>query len=450
MRKKILTISIFLIGITIYAGGPKSGEKSDTPIITFFTENNMELICIVDNLRIREKPDTKSAILGKMMIYETAQIMEKQSGTAGKVKDFWYKITDKNNITGWVFGDYIGYPFKKMDDNSLIYVKSDELKEKTRDFLRTRGAILYVNSESGVTNHINLEGSVPGYSRRMHILSIEQPEWNSKESGNQFSKYFRTFTPSQIIYYKNSIYGNNSIGVAGLSIETCNQEAGEYYPSSTILLVQDKGSTIAFDETIYNYFEDYLTSRITYKKLKNFILRYESGLPHMISDRDFKIIVSKLNDVEKSQLLYFYGKNPYFCYADEQTDKIRLLFNSDLQNIYPFPIGRYLKMRNVSEIDISFVKNNMNSRNIYSKKTYQKLTEIFSTIEDYPYVLHENINCPYLPIFTPEETEEARRLLKKAGYTWDEGAVTVYKWNGISYEYDKYYKSVAEYEKESK
>ena len=71
---------------------------------------SLKAICITDNLRIRSGSDLDSSIIGKLMDKDSVYVIdsgEPVSLTKGGNKYRWYKILTENNVTGWVWGEYL-------------------------------------------------------------------------------------------------------------------------------------------------------------------------------------------------------------------------------------------------------------------------------------------------------------------------------------------------------
>jgi len=74
------------------------------------TEDSAGMVAKVvgDNLSIREKPSSKSKLLGRLKRNELLLIKNKGAEeTIGNKKGNWYFVLNENQIYGWVFGGYL-------------------------------------------------------------------------------------------------------------------------------------------------------------------------------------------------------------------------------------------------------------------------------------------------------------------------------------------------------
>jgi hypothetical protein len=64
-----------------------------------------------NNLRIRSNPNTTSEILGLLNTGDTVTINDVTNikKNISNTENYWYKITTREGITGWIFGEYIDY-----------------------------------------------------------------------------------------------------------------------------------------------------------------------------------------------------------------------------------------------------------------------------------------------------------------------------------------------------
>ncbi len=71
-----------------------------------------------DNLRIRGEPNTNAEILGMLNLgdYVTVIDITKEKTAANNLEDYWYKITANENITGWIFGEYLELMLSSIPD----------------------------------------------------------------------------------------------------------------------------------------------------------------------------------------------------------------------------------------------------------------------------------------------------------------------------------------------
>ncbi len=112
---------------------PASSNKLDELISEVQEQNKNIYVAIVDNLRIREVPDEKGAVLGKVywgqkliFLGEESEFKEKIS-LRGKVRyDSWKKVKfitsdSPKEVTGWVYGG-------GLIKQSEIYKKTSESK----------------------------------------------------------------------------------------------------------------------------------------------------------------------------------------------------------------------------------------------------------------------------------------------------------------------------------
>ena len=62
-----------------------------------------------DNLRIRNNPDTNAEILGILNLGDYVSVIDitKQKTAVNNLENYWYKIITNENITGWIFGEYL-------------------------------------------------------------------------------------------------------------------------------------------------------------------------------------------------------------------------------------------------------------------------------------------------------------------------------------------------------
>jgi hypothetical protein len=62
-----------------------------------------------NNLRIRSNPNTNSEILGQLNIGDFVKVIDKTEykDKVINTENYWYRIITNENITGWIFGEYL-------------------------------------------------------------------------------------------------------------------------------------------------------------------------------------------------------------------------------------------------------------------------------------------------------------------------------------------------------
>lgn len=133
---------------------------------------NEKILIIGEGLRIREEPNVKSKILGRLSYGDivTGEWNEKYKFVEGKeetingVRNSWLYIRTDKGLTGWVFMEYIACPFIKYDDR-VVYV---EYKE--REFKWIYGTEMYEQfKERGEEKRLHQKLIIP-------ILAVEYPD----------------------------------------------------------------------------------------------------------------------------------------------------------------------------------------------------------------------------------------------------------------------------------
>ena len=95
-------------------------------------------ICICNNLRVREDPNTKSStkVITKLSKWEKVELIDCTTEVS-KIDDLeypWYKCKLKDGTVGWVFGGFVKIYFEDSDLNLLYKAFEKEGSEYTNQF----------------------------------------------------------------------------------------------------------------------------------------------------------------------------------------------------------------------------------------------------------------------------------------------------------------------------
>ena len=71
-----------------------------------------------DNLRIRSGPNTSAEIVGLLNTGDCVSVIavSDKKAVINGTENYWFKIITGNNITGWIFGEYINLPVKEESE----------------------------------------------------------------------------------------------------------------------------------------------------------------------------------------------------------------------------------------------------------------------------------------------------------------------------------------------
>ena len=100
-------------------------------------------ICICNNLRVREEPNTKSStkVITKLSKWEKVELIDCTTEVS-KIDDLeypWYKCKLKDGTVGWVFGGFVKIYFEDSDLNLLYKAFEKEGSEYTNQFRTPEG-----------------------------------------------------------------------------------------------------------------------------------------------------------------------------------------------------------------------------------------------------------------------------------------------------------------------
>lgn len=98
---------------------------------------NDNALVIGDGLRVRKDGNIKSAIVDKLKFGDIVKVLEvkysadkeNEVTNVNGIKNFWWKVETEKGIRGYVFAEYLAYPYYKIDDENYLYVKW-EVKEE--------------------------------------------------------------------------------------------------------------------------------------------------------------------------------------------------------------------------------------------------------------------------------------------------------------------------------
>ena len=373
---------------------------------------------IGEGLRLRQEPNVNAQILYKFSFGDEIRILEvrydnhKYINTVNDIKNYWWKVEIKDNIIGWVFAEYIGYPYYK-NENDLIAItwylenKYDEfLKPLLRIYkeknLITKYKYVDYNNESNEYEFAWSSGFKKklkgGIARNFNPNKIEIDNINNlkviKLTGDFYEGLEAVSPASSFISEVWFSFKNNTIKPI-----FCNKKMGlpQYHGSVTgIDLKKDDNGNIIQITQIYGY------------------------IPMNIDYDYFNSILTKLDEKDKETLKKYYYR--------EDIPKF-LPFALDYDNLKPYKeikltkeekdlFNKFYTVGGMGQ-DESYLTNEKE----LTKQNKEKLKEIITKKMDYNWLYLFDINIPN------DQLQEARNILKKVNYDFKD--TTLYHiWNG--------------------
>ncbi|MFC1671169.1 SH3 domain-containing protein [Spirochaetota bacterium] len=158
-------------------------------------------IILVHNSAVRISPFIFSTRISRVKKGETVEVVErsKKKSWIGKTRDYWFKIMQKNGITGWAFGKNIRV-LKKVKEEEIIEYVSDFWEEEAGKIRKDiAGKWWSVNKFGDFTQH--------------GIEIFEDGKYNSYRKGwtkgSIKGEFNFNFNKNEIIFLKSTTFGRS-------------------------------------------------------------------------------------------------------------------------------------------------------------------------------------------------------------------------------------------------
>ncbi len=146
-KSNLLSVFIFLLLIVFSCKSESNDDKGSTtsdktnvqkeeqskPLLKL--KEGITIYCWVDNLRIRNAPDTDSAVLGELKEGESLSYLDEQSDHYHKInlrgrvfEEPWVKIKTRDGVEGWVFGGGVKFYSPKVDVAPSVFSTCEEMQ----------------------------------------------------------------------------------------------------------------------------------------------------------------------------------------------------------------------------------------------------------------------------------------------------------------------------------
>ncbi len=162
------------------------------------TETNLEvqvpeedpsvfIYCWVDNLRVREKPDTKSPIITEVKEGAELEYLEQKTDFTQKINlrgtvydEPWLKIKTIDEKEGWVYGGAVKFYRPTIDSGPSPYDKCFSIGSEN---IKRRNKCIKTTSAAQLKKDVEFVKSGPG-GLTLNLLSGEQKQMISKKNSN--------------------------------------------------------------------------------------------------------------------------------------------------------------------------------------------------------------------------------------------------------------------------
>ena len=436
-RRIILIVSLLVI---LSQGGIAQMGRIYDGWMEFYNE---KILIIGEGLRIREEPNVKSKILGRLSYGDivTGEWNEKYKFVEGKeekingVKNSWLYIRTDKGLTGWVFMEYIACPFIKYDDR-VVYV---EYKE--REFKWIYGTEMYESyKERGEESSLRQKFIIP-------ILVVKYPdkrveiELSYFKNNNHRLVHLYPFKMKEIkiwdgvytlIIKADILPWNFDMGAGG--------EGGSRH---NYLFKYDRDKIdrifeyedVNIENTSFHHYINCIEFIREGKKV-NKIEVYKNYLQKNIAGPDYVNKILPALDESKRKLLNKY----YYCLEPRIDDKYYKEIYLE-SNFFPnFNIEKekdvfYKYFKSIEEHGYFYF-------NVDSMEDIKSILGFFKRnklVDTYHYKIYDYIpDYCLIPDLNFKQLKDAREILVDSGYMYDyDGKIKTYIWDGLEFVEEK-------------
>lgn len=407
LSKKNILISIIIIF---------SANVSFISALSFYNTQkhliNNEALVIANGLRLRSEPKTTSKILHSFEFGETLKVIEIKKGYQGDlvtingVKNYWWKVETEKKLIGWVFAEYMGYPFYK-DKANLIYVKWRSIEN-----LGYTPILTVCNKKEPDIEYYLLKNI-----KHNEVMEYNKIRWVEGANEPLLHGDLKIFSPDRIGVDSIKIEDKKLkiIKISGAFFEGPTEvDGGRIFKSELwFLTIKDKISLIFNNIEDYGYY--YLKVGIELKNddsknIKEIIQTY-NYIPAKFTYKDFnsKILNNLKSEKDINVITKYYLNNiPAEISWDDYQYKI---------------IDKIKNKGDKSFIESCYPKNEAIVLNkILTKDQKVRIQKIFKSINYLPdYFLDQTI--------PNDKLKEASKILKISDYKWKTFTFH-YRWNG--------------------
>lgn len=425
-RRIILIVSLLVI---LSQGGIAQMGRIYDGWMEFYNE---KILIIGEGLRIREEPNVKSKILGRLSYgdivmgewNEKYKFVEGKEENINGVKNSWLYIRTDKGLTGWVFMEYIACPFIKYDDR-VVYV---EYKE--REFKWIYGTEMYESyKERGEESSLRQKFIIP-------ILVVKYPdkrveiELSYFKNNNHRLVHLYPFKMKEIkiwdgvytlIIKADILPWNFDMGAGG--------EGGSRH---NYLFKYDRNKI----DRIFEYEDVEDIEFVKGKGEVNKIEKYRGYIPRNIAGSEYlNRILPKLNDDGRKKINYY-----YYCLEPRINDKYYKEIYLE-SNYFPnFDIEKekdvfYKYFKSIEEHGY-FYFNVDSIEDIKSILDFYKRNKL---VDNHNYRIYDYIpDYCLIPNLSFKQLKDAREILVDSGYLKNyEGEIKTYVWNGKQFVEEK-------------
>lgn len=230
-RLIIFSLTLFIICFSCKDTKSVESEKSAEENPTSQTEENPDNVLIyawVNNLRIREKPDTKAPIITEVKEGTELEYLEQKTDFTQKINlrgtvydEPWLKIKTLEGKQGWVYGGAVKFYRPTIDEGPSPYDRCFSISASSR---KRRSNCIKQTVASQLKKDVNFAKSGPG-GLTLNLLSGEQ------------KKFFTEKNPESTDYVRYDYrYYIQKMGYFVLK--------ATYFEGDSYLLVNDKSGNI--------------------------------------------------------------------------------------------------------------------------------------------------------------------------------------------------------------
>ena len=374
---------------------------------TFELIKNQNAVVIGEGLRLRKEPNANSQILYRFSFGDEVKILEIRYDngdyidTVNDIKNYWWKVETKDNIVGWVFAEYLAYPFYK-DGDELITVSW--YLEKFDSYYKP---LLRIYKEKNLITKYPLYK----YINKFNKDDLDNLKWSKGFAEKLREGDLRILIPNKIEI--DNINNLKVIKINGIFYEGI--ETAEFIlPDISEIwfkLIDNKISAIFSNMKIKGYGTSYDTILgIKFLKNNNLIQEIEQTykyIPMIIEYDYFNSILLKLNEKEIDIL-----KTHYYT---SDCPKIIILKNKNILNAKEMQIlNKYY--RDEVRYEYHILKKELNKIEI------EEIKRIFHKLNYIPPYYYKND-------LSNDKLEEIRQILEKVEYKFED-KINNYIWDG--------------------
>ena len=291
MLKKLTFISalgLFILTIITANTNPPKGTYLDDPMNSNL--KGKKVLITATSLRVRKEPHTNAEVVFKVKLGDLVTVLSegKDYYQIGNMRNRWTKIIYGGNKTGYIFAEFIGYPYLIEGDN-YYYIK------RTVEHVKIGGGrdcyvpvLGYTRGKEDVFTQINFVDSSRLSSRTIDPKSLKWITLNNK-------KFI------SIEGYRRSI-SHKAMGWPGLPSKYEDQYIYSFDGAkwNKALEITPK---ISFDYMVYEWAE---LKELNKNQVQ--IIRYR--IPNFIKNEDFIQLQAKLDEKEQKFLSLTYIHSP--------------------------------------------------------------------------------------------------------------------------------------------